>query len=147
MTGYSGDGVVECVDIDECVINTHSCITNSHCENTYGSFNCPCDVGYSGDGRVECKNIDECDLDLDNCDIDKRAICIDTDGSFKCACQPGYTGSGVKCSDINECALDRDDCHKIATCVRMAVFNVPVNLGTLEMEDWFVMTLMSVLFI
>ena len=42
-------GSYKCIDRDECVENSHSCNeTTSKCENTDGSYNCPCLLGYVG---------------------------------------------------------------------------------------------------
>ncbi len=39
-----------CLDIDECILNTHSCHSNATCSNTVGNFTCVCNAGWSGDG-------------------------------------------------------------------------------------------------
>ena len=38
------------VDIDECMMNAHSCDDNATCSNINGSYECTCNSGYSGDG-------------------------------------------------------------------------------------------------
>ena len=37
-------------DIDECVMDIHTCDTMATCMNTIGSFECTCNDGYEGDG-------------------------------------------------------------------------------------------------
>lgn len=41
-------------DIDECTSTTyeHNCTENSNCENTNGSFLCPCKTGYHKDNSA-----------------------------------------------------------------------------------------------
>lgn len=47
---------IECAQIadkNEC-LNATSCIENTHCENTIGSFTCTCRTGFYGDPYTEC---------------------------------------------------------------------------------------------
>ena len=37
-------------DMDECLLQTHSCSGLAFCNNTAGSYNCSCFPGYDGDG-------------------------------------------------------------------------------------------------
>ncbi len=41
-------------DINECTAGTSTCTANSTCENSDGSYTCPCSSGYSGDGLTLC---------------------------------------------------------------------------------------------
>ena len=41
------------LDIDECTTDTDNCHENAACNNTFGSFECVCNVGFEGDG-VNC---------------------------------------------------------------------------------------------
>jgi hypothetical protein len=50
---YSGITCEE--DIDECALSMDTCVVNSQCINTDGSYTCPCDEGFEGDGFVECE--------------------------------------------------------------------------------------------
>ena len=45
------------LDLDECILNSHSCDANALCTNTHGSHNCACKTGFSGDGRSCAGNI------------------------------------------------------------------------------------------
>ncbi|XP_068670500.1 sushi, von Willebrand factor type A, EGF and pentraxin domain-containing protein 1-like isoform X2 [Montipora foliosa] len=38
-------------DIDECLVENHTCSSDAKCINTNGSYNCSCKAGYVGDGR------------------------------------------------------------------------------------------------
>ena len=40
-------------DIDECATVIDNCHENASCNNTFGSFECACNVGFDGDG-VNC---------------------------------------------------------------------------------------------
>ena len=42
-SGFEGDGVEKCVDIDECAKDANICDTEVfHCKNTHGSYECLC---------------------------------------------------------------------------------------------------------
>ncbi|MCA9577164.1 MAG: hypothetical protein KC668_17090, partial [Myxococcales bacterium] len=52
-SGYAGDGLMGCVDIDECAAN--ACGALRDCTNSPGSFSCtPCPNGTSDDGMGGC---------------------------------------------------------------------------------------------
>ena len=58
--GFSGRGVGNCEDIDECEDSAlHDCHEDAHCKNTVGSWNCTCKVGHDGNGQY-CHDVDEC---------------------------------------------------------------------------------------
>ncbi|KAL2318412.1 hypothetical protein Fmac_032288 [Flemingia macrophylla] len=48
--GYQGNPYLGCTDIDECMTNVHTCISEQNCINTNGSHNCFCPKGHSGNG-------------------------------------------------------------------------------------------------
>ncbi|HEU5057929.1 MAG TPA: EGF domain-containing protein [Kofleriaceae bacterium] len=104
-----------CTDIDECDLATDTCVANSTCDNTPGSYDCPCDAGYEGDGQVACTDIDECSAGTDTCD--DNADCDDIDGSFTCTCRQGWEGSGQVCTDIDECEAGTHDCGTGNLCI------------------------------
>merc|ERR1712106_485916 len=72
----------QCTDIDECSPNrinqlisngqlqvtyqSSSCLANSNCYNTPGSYKCLCKSGYRNEGNI-CRDIDECLNDLHEC--------------------------------------------------------------------------------
>ena len=45
-------------DIDECVRNLSICHPLATCNNTIGSYTCPCNPGYTGDGFDTCSGIE-----------------------------------------------------------------------------------------
>ena len=49
---------IECIDIDECSLDTHLCDPFSTCTNNFGSYDCICNDGFTGDGYT-CSDIDE----------------------------------------------------------------------------------------
>ncbi|XP_065842864.1 uncharacterized protein [Oscarella lobularis] len=116
MTGYTGDGVNNCDDIDECTLETDDCHATATCTNTDGRFTCACMPGYTGNGK-NCVDINECTAGTDNCHM--HADCTNTDGSFECACRFGFNGNGLSCTDVNECDDGTDfDCDEnIQQCV------------------------------
>ena len=87
-----------CLDIDECLVNTHTCSDSSICMNTLtypqkgrtflnimttNGFMCKCPAGYSFDtSGNECINNDECGDGTHDCTVDEH--CLDSDGSFEC---------------------------------------------------------------
>ena len=110
--GWAGDGF-NCMDINECGMDTDECDENAMCMNEPGAYSCQCHQGYSGNG-FECLDVNECNLDLDECD--DNAECINTIGAYNCSCNDGYEGDGWNCTNIDECALDIDECHDEAVC-------------------------------
>lgn len=104
-----------CTDVDECDAGTDTCVANSTCDNTPGSYACPCDAGYEGDGQVACSDIDECATSTDTCDA--NADCGDIDGSYTCTCRTGWEGDGESCTDVDECELGTDDCGAGNLCI------------------------------
>jgi hypothetical protein len=54
QTGYKGDPLHGCVDIDECIDNP--CAYGAHCLNEKGGYKCVCARGMTGDPyRAGCK--------------------------------------------------------------------------------------------
>ncbi len=45
------------LDVNECAESTHNCVVNSACENTEGSYLCPCNSGFEGDGLSACSGM------------------------------------------------------------------------------------------
>jgi cysteine-rich repeat protein len=53
---------VECVDIDECAENTHTCHLHAQCNNTKSNYTCTCRQGLKGDGRT-CTHLSEVQIE------------------------------------------------------------------------------------
>ena len=93
----------------------HECSAFATCADTFGSYNCTCDLGWTGDG-FNCTEVDECKNKIDAlraaapphligeyayCDDD--AFCTNTEGGYNCTCNDGFQGDGFNCTDIDEC--------------------------------------------
>ena len=116
VSGYEGDPVAGCTDVDECSVNPCDPMTNcTNYEGTYVCSNCP--AGYEGDPDTGCTDVNECDHNNGGCD--PLAACTNTDGGYTCgACPAGYTGDGdVGCDDIDECTAGTFSCGANAVCV------------------------------
>jgi fibulin 1/2 len=105
--GYQSTNGLECIDVNECAENTHTC---SHgCINIEGSFNCSCPEGLGlGDDGRRCVDIDECAEGSHGC----SHICVNTEGSYTCSCHDGYDlqKDNKRCKDTNECKANFDSC-------------------------------------
>ena len=114
-TGFtlaSQNGVAQCVDINECVVDG-PCHSSAVCTNTEGAFTCQCKEGYTGDGTL-CVDDNECLTATHTCE--STANCINTAGSFTCNCKNGFIRNDVTCDDIDECTDGSHLCHQQADC-------------------------------
>uniref|UniRef100_A0A3B5B9J0 Fibulin 1 n=1 Tax=Stegastes partitus TaxID=144197 RepID=A0A3B5B9J0_9TELE len=120
---------------NECLTNSHNCISGQVCINTEGSFRCQretsCGTGYELTDHNVCQencmvssfpvaDIDECALGTHNCGAD--FVCTNTEGSFRCKpkekCGDGYIQDAVgSCIDINECVVHTNPCQPGQTCI------------------------------
>jgi Calcium-binding EGF domain/EGF domain len=94
--GFARDGS-ECIDVDECVLDTHRCDPNAECANKVGGYACECKKGYENqpDG-LSCADIDECGNGSATCrKDDKSVVCANTRGGYECKCPSGYAGDGT----------------------------------------------------
>ncbi|XP_078062675.1 EGF-containing fibulin-like extracellular matrix protein 2 [Mustelus asterias] len=98
--GYSPNQEEQCVDVDECELDIHSCQPSQECVNTEGGYNCKCPEGYQLVG-TECIDINECRFRY--C----QHRCVNSPGSFTCQCEPGFTlgADNRSCVDVNECEM------------------------------------------
>ena len=88
--GYADDGAGNCVDINECETDAHTCGANAACVNTPGSHACSCSAGYApvGDSlqNLQCADIDECVMGAHSCGGQDNAYCANTVGDYECSC-------------------------------------------------------------
>ena len=126
-------------DMDECAAGTHACGSNATCENTVGSYRCPCDGGYKqGAGGTDtnpmCEDIDECAPENIGSSCEANQICENRVGADPVCttCENGGTRSGTNtCDCVNDWGGDtcetpervcanggtRDDTTNTCTCV------------------------------
>ncbi|MCI4383590.1 hypothetical protein PGIGA_G00028240 [Pangasianodon gigas] len=136
--GFSGDGIKQCIDDDECTNVTRICGDNANCTNTVGSYYCTCMPGYVSTGRQRfqtndgtyCKDDDECVYGQICGPFSK---CHNTNGSFYCSCQRDYTTSSGRIrfqpSSGTECKEDPNkDCHQDTGCITMTVKTTIKNI-------------------
>lgn len=131
LTGFEGDPVAGCSDIDECAANPNICGEFGTCVNTAGAYSCACAAGYQWDAPFGiCNDINECLTT--NCGA--NAICTNSPGSYKCSCSIGYFSTGEPpaqpCNDIDECREIPTACGNNATCFNTAgSFRCQCNRG------------------
>jgi hypothetical protein len=46
LAAGTGIGAEGCINVNECIEETHNCHTNAACIDTDGSFECACNAGY-----------------------------------------------------------------------------------------------------
>ncbi|XP_039956515.1 nidogen [Bactrocera tryoni] len=127
------DGLEVCVDIDECLLQTHACDDNAMCTNNEGGFTCICFEGYEGNGYRCLKNDtateeheqyipdyiigsnyqDECQ----RCSHD--ADCVES----RCQCRAGFEGDGYVCNHI----CGHDQVLENGRCVPILLDEHPVQ--------------------
>ncbi|XP_037552135.1 fibulin-1 [Nematolebias whitei] len=105
---------VNCVDVDECLAESHNCSSEQVCINTEGSFRCriSCHSGFTLTDDVICNDINECAASPSPCRRDQT--CVNTVGSYKChsntmTCPRGYrlSANGSSCEDVDECLIGK----------------------------------------
>ncbi|XP_075039864.1 fibulin-2 [Mixophyes fleayi] len=121
-------------EVDECAVNTHTCVKGERCINTAESFVCVpeifCEVGFLLEDGV-CQDINECASSPAPCKL--GFTCVNTMGSYVCQrkhlnCNRGYKSNenGTMCIDIDECSLGAHNCSNEQSC-----YNLP---GTYRCE-------------
>nr|XP_019948044.1 PREDICTED: fibulin-1-like isoform X1 [Paralichthys olivaceus] len=118
------DDGVKCKDINECLLDSHNCVSGQTCINTDGSFRCQretgCGTGYELRDNNSCQDIDECALGTHNCG--QNFTCTNTAGSFRCrpseTCTEGFIQDAIgRCIDVNECVANTGPCLPGHTCI------------------------------
>ncbi|XP_051957744.1 adhesion G protein-coupled receptor L4-like isoform X2 [Xyrauchen texanus] len=142
--GFTGDGINNCQDDNECDNVTGICGPNANCTNTVGRYYCTCVSGYTSNGQqqfqtndgTQCKDIDEC-MAAGRCGPFSK--CNNTNGSFICSCLRGYTspaGTWFKPGRGTDCTENpKKHCHQDHRCILQAVNNTletMINLSTPE---------------
>lgn len=94
--GWRDRGAHTCIDVDECLVGSHSCPSNSRCSNTPHSYRCICLAGWRNQGPSTCVDIDECSVGSHNCPSNSR--CSNTIGSYLCRCKSGFTQPYSRCT-------------------------------------------------
>ncbi|XP_052281301.1 fibrillin-2-like [Dreissena polymorpha] len=90
--GYTRSGDRQCVDINECLMETNLCTPNGQCKNTPGGYECVCNRGYKLDPTgKKCIDVDEC------ADGQCENLCENSFGGFLCGCPEGYTEYRGQC--------------------------------------------------
>jgi len=83
------------VNINECAEKTFTCVENSICKDTPGSYDCECNAGYEKkDGK--CTEIDECATKP----CKHGSDCVDEFRGFKCTCVRGWRGE--TCEEVDD---------------------------------------------
>ncbi|PVD35905.1 hypothetical protein C0Q70_02874 [Pomacea canaliculata] len=112
-TGWNGTNCD--IDIDECAQSLPtSCVANSTCSNTNGSYLCVCNTGYQKltDGNcTECTNNtygQNCSHQC-QCNLDNTVSCDHVSGN--CTCKLEWEGATCD-TDIDECVTNTHNCSE-----------------------------------
>lgn len=67
-----------CLDRDECEEGVHNCTDTNKCINTFGSYDCQCEVGYKYD-----KKLLKCVATTDSCKVGYQIINGTCEGKWR----------------------------------------------------------------
>jgi hypothetical protein len=107
-SGYSGDGLNSCLDVDECKVGSDGCAANTlgriRCYNTPGSFQCMCPP-LTFDNGVRCvpafTTLSMCGLPSNACantDVNSECSAVLTVAkkrAFACKCKANFVVDGT----------------------------------------------------
>ncbi|EDL82474.1 EGF, latrophilin and seven transmembrane domain containing 1, isoform CRA_c [Rattus norvegicus] len=138
-TGYTGNGITICEDVDECN-ETSVCGDHAVCENTNGGFSCFCVEGYqTSTGKTQftpndgsyCQDVDECN---ETSVCGDHAVCENTNGGFSCFCVEGYQTSTGKTqftpNDGSYCQeIVNSNCHLEHDCIAANINKTLKRIG------------------
>uniref|UniRef100_A0A7E4UTJ4 Hemicentin-1 n=1 Tax=Panagrellus redivivus TaxID=6233 RepID=A0A7E4UTJ4_PANRE len=98
--GFKSNIDGECIDIDECILDTAECAIGQECQNTEGGYDCKaqCTDGYETLEDGECVDINEC---LASPCV-APMTCKNLMGTYACVCPPGFplTNNGTGCKGL-----------------------------------------------
>jgi hypothetical protein len=86
----------ECVNVNECELETDRCDPHSKCMDKSPGYECVCDAGFAGqEDGLSCADVDECAAGSAMCrEGDNSVMCVNTLGGYDCRCPKGYAGDG-----------------------------------------------------
>ncbi|NXK88206.1 COMP protein, partial [Formicarius rufipectus] len=106
-----------CTDINECETGAaRSCVPNSICINTRGSYKCgACKPGFVGDQASGCRSQTgrRCPNGAPSPCHEKAECVVERDGSLSCQCLVGWAGNGFVCgkdTDIDGVPDEKQRC-------------------------------------
>ncbi|CAH0390731.1 unnamed protein product [Bemisia tabaci] len=106
--GFTGDPLLGCIDIDECV--NSPCVAGAKCINEHGSYRCDCPKGVTGEGCADRCARNPCG---------ENTRCRDVNNGYECSCLPGCSGDPLKGCNCETNRLDACSghvCGKNALC-------------------------------
>ncbi|KAG5275607.1 hypothetical protein AALO_G00122290 [Alosa alosa] len=141
--GFTGNGITNCQDDDECERVPYICGDHATCTNTLGSYHCTCKAGFSStNGAKEfwpndgthCEDINEC-KQTEICG--PFSNCYNTNGSFHCSCQRNYvssTGAKLFQPDSRTTCLENPvpNCHEDRECLSSRIRTTLQNISSLS---------------
>ena len=120
-------GSYKCVDIDECLTDSHVCHMNASCINIDGSYECNCNLGFSGTGykcskecAQPCHSSAECTVRLMTFTFTLKSRNHQPQQDGECQCLEGFNGNGLDCVDIDECLDGYETCSGHSECKNVA---------------------------